>query len=256
MKAHILTLGAAALALTSPLNAEVVEQTPTGFTTRDSVVVKASPYEVWLALIAPSKWWSKSHTWSGDAANLYISPQANGCFCELLPPPADAPEEIRRGSALHMTVIQADPGKVLRMRGGLGPLQSEPADGVLTIALGKSGEGTRIVWEYVVGGPMRYEVPVISKAVDGVMSQQLRGLARLIGPLDGPAPAPAAEKAAAEKPAAPAPAAKPAPDAPAAKPADAKPAAPKPAAPKPADSKPAEPKLKVDDAFADIEEPQ
>ena len=240
--ARVFLAGASLFA--APLSAEVVEETPTGFTTRDSVVVKGTPYEVWLALIAPAKWWNKSHTWSGDAANLYISPQANGCFCELLPPPADAPEEIRRGSALHMTVIQADPGKALRMRGGLGPLQSEPADGVLTVALSKSGEGTRIVWEYVVGGPMRYKVPEISKAVDGVMSQQLRGLARLLGPLDAAAPV--------EEPAAaPAPPGKAVPSKAAtstAAPAT-RPAAPPPATPKPEPAKP-----NVREAFEDIDE--
>ena len=180
---RFLALAAASLALSAPVAAEVVEATGTGFTTRDSVVVKGTPYDAWLALIAPAKWWNKGHTWSGDAANLYISAQANGCFCELLPAPEGAPEEIRRGSALHMSVIMADPGKVLRMRGGLGPLQSEPADGVLTVTLSAVDGGTRIVWEYVVGGSMRYEVPVIAKAVDEVMSQQLRGLARVLGPV-------------------------------------------------------------------------
>ena len=174
----------AALALATPLSAEVVQTTETGFTTRDSVVVKGTPFDAWLALISPAKWWNKGHTWSGDAANLYISAQANGCFCELLPAPEGAPEEVRRGSALHMTVVMADPGRVLRMRGGLGPLQSEPADGVLTVTMAGVEGGTRIVWEYVVGGPMRYEVPVIAKAVDGVMSEQLRGLARLLGPVE------------------------------------------------------------------------
>lgn len=183
MTKRLIALAAATLALSSPAAAEVVQVTETGFTTRDSVVVKSTPFEAWQALIAPAKWWNKGHTWSGEAENLYISAQANGCFCELLPPPEGAPEDIRRGSALHMTVIMADPGKVLRMRGGLGPLQSEPADGVLTVTLSPTPGGTRIVWEYVVGGPMRYEIPMISKAVDGVMSEQLRGLARLLGPV-------------------------------------------------------------------------
>lgn len=189
-------LALAAVFAATSASAEVVEATDSGFTTRDSVVVKGSRYEAWNALIAPAKWWNKGHTWSGDAANLYISPQANGCFCELLPAADDAPEDVRRGSALHMTVVMVDPGKVLRMRGGLGPLQSEPADGVLTVTLSDADGGTRIVWEYVVGGPMRYEVPEISKAVDVVMSQQLRGLARLLGPLE------TAEATAAEQPAA------------------------------------------------------
>jgi hypothetical protein len=199
----------AALLGSAPAAAEVVEQTDSGFTTRDTVVVKGTPYEVWLALISPAKWWSKGHTWSGDAQNLYISAQANGCFCELLPAPEGAPEEIRRGSAQHMTVVMADPGKVLRMRGGLGPLQSEPAEGVLTVTLGKVDGGTKIVWEYVVGGPMRYEIPVISKAVDGVMSQQLRGLASVLGPVASAKPEAEEEPSPAKDAAAPKPAAKP-----------------------------------------------
>lgn len=183
MVPRLSVLAAAVLALSAPVAAEVVQTSDHGFTTRDSVVVKGSLYDAWLALVAPARWWNKSHTWSGDAANLYISAQANGCFCELLPAPEGAPEEVRRGSVMHMAVIMVDPGKVLRMRGGLGPLQSEPADGVLTVTLSSVEGGTRIVWEYVVGGPMRYEIPQISKAVDGVMSDQLRRLARLLGPV-------------------------------------------------------------------------
>ncbi|MEM6827578.1 MAG: hypothetical protein AAF553_06510, partial [Pseudomonadota bacterium] len=92
------------------------------------------------------------------------------------------------GSVEHMRVIQAYPESALRMVGGLGPLQSEPVNGVLTIALTPvdtpSGQGTRIVWEYNVGGSMRYEIPVISKAVDGVMSVQLAGLAEKLGKVE------------------------------------------------------------------------
>lgn len=237
MTKRLIALAAATLALSSPAAAEVVQVTETGFTTRDSVVVKGTPFEAWQALIAPAKWWNKGHTWSGEAENLYISAQANGCFCELLPPPEGAPEDIRRGSALHMTVIMADPGKVLRMRGGLGPLQSEPADGVLTVTLSPTPGGTRIVWEYVVGGPMRYEIPMISKAVDEVMSEQLRGLARLLGPVvveDEAASARAADESVLED-----------------KQEQAKPAPEKPdAAPKP-DAK-APPKPKVEEAFEDL----
>lgn len=171
----------AAALLAAPAAAEVVEQTDNGFATRDSATVKATPYEVWQALIAPARWWNDGHTWSGDAQNMFLSAQGGGCFCEMLPVRAGAPEGVRRGSAMHMLVVQADPPQVLRMRGGLGPLQSEPVDGVLTVTLAPADGGTRIVWEYVVGGHMRFEVATIAKAVDGVMSQQLRGLAALFG---------------------------------------------------------------------------
>ncbi len=93
------------------------------------------------------------------------------------------------GSAQHVTVLQAYPMRVLRMRGGLGPLQGEPVTGILTVTLKEEGEGTRILWEYKVGGPMRYEIAQISKAVDGVMSQQLAGLAKHLGGGSGDAAA-------------------------------------------------------------------
>ncbi len=178
----------AALSISTPVSAEVIKADEKGFVTRDSAVVEAEPKAVWLALISPSKWWNKAHTWSGDAANLTLRPQAGGCFCERIPEDPASDEVTLEGSVEHLRVIQAFPEKVLRMRGGLGPLQSEPATGVLTIAIGKEESGgTRIVWEYVVGGTMRYKVPVIAKAVDAVMTQQLNGLAAMLGRIDEPA---------------------------------------------------------------------
>src|SRR3546814_12366598 len=83
-----------------------------------------------------------------------------------------------------MRVNQAYPDRALRMQGALGPLQSEAVTGILTIAISEVEEGTRIVGEYVVGGHMRFEIPVIAKAVDGVLSQQLAGLAAPLGRVD------------------------------------------------------------------------
>ncbi|MBD3773849.1 MAG: SRPBCC family protein [Rhodobacteraceae bacterium] len=169
--------------------AEVTKQDEGGFVSVNTATVAATPYETWLALIAPGKWWSANHTWSGDAANLYISAQGGGCFCELLPEDKDAPVGVRRGSAQHMVVLQAAPPRVLRMRGGLGPLQGEPATGVLTVTLKPVEGGTRILFEYVVGGYMRYKTGEIAPAVDAVLRQQLGGLVKLLGAADGPADA-------------------------------------------------------------------
>ena len=167
-----------------PANAEVVEVAEGGFVTRDTAIVEANPKSVWLALIAPKNWWNSGHTWSGDSANLTLKPQAGGCFCELIPEDPDPTKITLEGSVEHMRVIQAYPERALRMHGALGPLQSEPVTGVLTIAISEVEQGTRIVWEYVVGGYMRYDPSVISMAVDGVMSQQLSGLAELLGPVE------------------------------------------------------------------------
>ncbi|QYJ06439.1 SRPBCC family protein [Qipengyuania flava] len=176
-------LAAGALVAGAPLSAEVAETNANGFVTRDVAEVAATPLQTWLALIKPGDWWNDSHTWSADASNMTLTPQAGGCFCERVPGEDREDGFSLDGSVQHMEVIQAYPLRNLRMRGGLGPLQSEPATGVLTITLEEIDGGTRVRWEYVVGGYMRYETDIIAQAVDGVMSQQLAGLRDLLGPL-------------------------------------------------------------------------
>ena len=182
----VLPCALAALA-PSPALADVVEQGTDSFVTRETRIVEAGPREVWMAMISPGKWWNDDHTWSGDAANMTLTPQADGCFCERIPEVETRDTVGLAGSVQHMTVVYAAPDKALRMRGALGPLQSEAVTGVLTIALEAVDQGTSITFEYVVAGYMRYEVPTISKAVDGVMTQQLDGLANLLGAVDTPA---------------------------------------------------------------------
>ena len=181
-------LVATLLTSAAPLQAEVVSTTPTGFVTRDTAQIAAPPMAVWLALTKPADWWSDEHTWSGDAANLTLTPQAGGCFCETIPGGDAGSASAMDGSARHATVVQAFPLKVMRLRGGLGPLQGEPAEGVLTITLKEIPGGTRVLWEYNVGGPMRFEIPMISAAVDQVMSQQLAGLRSHLGALPDTSP--------------------------------------------------------------------
>lgn len=259
---------AAALALgvlaAVPATAEVTRTTDNSFVSRNEVVVTASPKEVWLALISPSTWWQSAHTWSGDAKNLTLMPQAGGCFCETIPEVDEPGRFTLQGSVEHMRVVQAYPEAALRMVGSLGPLQSEPVTGVLTIVISKVPKGTRIVFEYNVGGAMRYEVPVISKAVDGVMAAQIASLAKPLGVVPMPPP-PAVEPAPAPAPAtnavspgAPAtggakPAAAPA-SAPAAAPKAAAAPGAKPApVPAPA-AKPAPKSPSVEDAFGDLDD--
>ena len=192
----IRTAIAAAALLATPLlvpaaaQAEVVEQSETHFVVRSTLDLAAQPKDVWLALIEPGDWWDDAHTWSGDAANMTLTPQAGECFCETIPAEDDGDDSFGlQGSVQHMVVVQAVPRKVLRMRGALGPLQSEPVDGVLTITLQPIEDpddkgkviGTQVVWEYVVGGSMRFDIGTISKAVDAVIDEQALGLAKAVG---------------------------------------------------------------------------
>ena len=174
----------ATLSSAMPARAEVIATTTDGFVTRDTASVKADPLATWLALTKPGEWWSDQHSWSGDAKNMTLTPQGGGCFCERIPVGDSGNSSAMEGSARHAEVIQAFPMKVLRMRGGFGPLQSEPATGVLTITLKEIEGGTRILWEYNVGGPMRYKIAEIAPAVDAVMSEQLRRLRAHLGPIE------------------------------------------------------------------------
>lgn len=259
VKAGAAVLGLGMLACSAPAVAELTRTGEDGFVSRHEVVVEATPKEVWLALISPADWWREEHTWSGDSKNLSLTPKAGGCFCETIPEVDEPGRFTLEGSVEHMRVVQAYPETALRMVGNLGPLQSEPVNAVLTVTITKVDKGTRIVWEYNVGGPMRYEVPVIAKAVDGVMGVQVAALAKPLKVIAMPAPPPPAAPAAAAGPPA-SPAARPTPPAPAPKAAPAT-VAPKPAAapvavpPKPeakTEPKPAPKKPSVEDAFSDL----
>ena len=88
--------------------------TPAGFLVRHDVNVNAAPEASWKALIDVGNWWNSDHSFSGNAANMSIDARPGGCFCEKL---------ANGGGVSHMTVVFASPNTVLRMTGGLGPLQ-------------------------------------------------------------------------------------------------------------------------------------
>ncbi|MES2553659.1 MAG: hypothetical protein V4588_08310, partial [Pseudomonadota bacterium] len=122
-------------AFSSPAYAEVKASSENGFNVIHIASVKATPEEIWKRLLAPKDWWNKAHSWSGSSAGFYIDAQANGCFCELFQEKGADGKLKTTGSVEHMRVIFAQPGKVLRMQGALGPLQSEAVIGTLTIAM-------------------------------------------------------------------------------------------------------------------------
>lgn len=164
--------------LATPASAEVVAANDAGFVIKLSAEAQAPKADAWKVLTAPARWWSGTHTYSGDAANLWIDAQATGCFCEKLPRPKDAPDTQRIGSVEHMHVVYADPqAGVLRMTGGLGPLQQDAGSGTLTITLKQEGEGTRIDWVYAVSGLVVLKPQEIAPLVDKVLAEQLERLA-------------------------------------------------------------------------------
>ena len=181
MRIPVFLTGIVALLVAPSASAEVFQKSPSGFVIRHGADVASSADEAWKELIAPRDWWSSEHTFSGDAANLSIDARAGGCFCEVLPA-KDAPRAAPRGGVEHMRIIYVERGRALRLSGALGPLQSEAVTGRLTINFRPiEGGGTRILWEYVVGGYMRHAVDEIAPAVDAVLGQQLAALAGKLG---------------------------------------------------------------------------
>ncbi len=162
----------------SPAHAEVKTVTDSGFNIVHIAEVAAEPDIIWKRLIAPRDYWSKAHSWSGTSEGFYIDAQANGCFCELFQEMGADGKIKTTGSVEHMRVIFAQPGKVLRMQGALGPLQSEAVLGTLTVAIEplKAGGGSKISFSYVVGGYMRYKTSEIAPAVDKVLGEQFKSL--------------------------------------------------------------------------------
>jgi hypothetical protein len=161
----------AALLAASALHAETTNVTAQGFEVHTTVHVKAPTDKAFAALIVPARWWDSAHTFSHDAANLTLEPQAGGCWCEKLP---------NGGSVEHLHVLYVAPGAALRLRGALGPFQGMALDGVMTFVLKPVDGGSDITVTYLLGGYSKDGFESAAKAVDQVMSEQLAHLKQLL----------------------------------------------------------------------------
>lgn len=159
-------LTAALLALSGPLRAEVVASGPGGFVIGQERELSAPPARVYQAIVDEvSAWWNPDHTYSGNAASLSIEATAGGCFCERL----------GDGAAVeHLRVVFAWPGRLLRLSGGLGPLQSMGATGSMDFALKETaGGGTTLQFRYSVAGFSPDGMAVMAAPVDAMLNEQL-----------------------------------------------------------------------------------
>ena len=174
MAAHLRTLpvlSALFLAATIPALGTVGDVAANGFTVEVTAHVAAPADKVYSALITPAHWWNAEHTFSGNAANLTLDAKAGGCWCERLPD---------GGSVMHLTVVYVAPGKMLRLRGALGPLQAYPVEGAMTWTLKTAGDGTDLSLTYALGGRYKGASKQWSKGVDGVLTEQVTRLQRLV----------------------------------------------------------------------------
>ncbi len=164
-----LLLGASLVSF-GPLTAiaAVKDSGASGFTVENSETVPVSPAIAWKALAEDvGRWWPADHTWWGDAAKLSIDARAGGCFCEI------------NGDrqAQHMIVTLVEPGVLMRMTGGLGPMQGLGLHGALEWRFAAVDGGTRLTLHYRIGGYSPDDLSKFAPVVDQVQALQLKGLA-------------------------------------------------------------------------------
>ena len=169
------------LAATAPVaHAEIKAAASDGFLIVHSARIDAAPARIYALLPAIGRWWNSSHTYSGDAANLTLDPQAGGCFCERW----------NDGAVAHGRVILAMRDKLLRIETALGPLQSKAVTGVLTFQLAPDGNATVLTLAYRVNGSSASALDKDAPAVELVLGEQFARFTRLVetGKPDAPAP--------------------------------------------------------------------
>ncbi len=76
-----------------------------------------------------------------------------------------------------MTVTFVNPGVLLRLTGGLGPLGLMGVDGNMTWEFLDSGEGTLVRFSYAVGGYHPGGLAQLAGSVDAVLGEALQRLA-------------------------------------------------------------------------------
>jgi len=152
-------------------SAAVKDSSPSGFTIENSTVVPVNATTAWAALVNDvDRWWPKDHTWWGQESKLTIDPRAGGCFCEIS----------GERQAQHLQVVFADPPKLLRLAGALGPMQGMGLSGVLEWRLRAADGGTRITVWYRTGGYSPEDLRNLAPVVDRVQRLQLGDLANYL----------------------------------------------------------------------------
>ena len=165
------TLLATLLALAPGLRAEVKAVQDNGFTVQHAVTTPASPEQVYAAMQNIGGWWNPDHSWTGEAANLYLDARPGGCFCERM---ADG------GGVEHLRIIYLSPNREIRFDGALGPLQGMAAHGRMIWSIVPGDGGTQVTFTYHVTGFMDGGFEGLAPAVDGVIGEQLERLSKVL----------------------------------------------------------------------------
>ena len=144
--------------------AEVVGAGGNGFEIRHVIQIVMPTERTFDAFTRVSQWWNKAHTYSGDSANLSLSPQPGGCFCERLP---------NGGGIEHLRVTYVVPGEQLVLTGSLGPLLYEATSGVMVVQVERIAGGSRLTLNYKAAGFANGGADKLAPLVDQVLGDQV-----------------------------------------------------------------------------------
>lgn len=168
-----LLLALCLLLLTTVCRAEtnVIAVSDAGFIVQNTATIDAPPAEVWQALVNNvDNWWPKAHSWWGEESVFSIEPVAGGFFCEVN----------GERSAQHMQIVFVDPSKLLRMTGGLGPLQGLGVFGALDWQFTEKNHKTEVTLIYRVQGYLPDGFASLAPIVANVQGVQLDGLVKFV----------------------------------------------------------------------------
>ena len=146
---------------------EVTESATDGFQIVMRETTQLNPQDAYRVMVEEfSQWYDASHSYGGVPQNLALDLERHAMLEQL-------PEG---GFVRHMEIVFHQPGKVLRMTGGLGPLQGMGVSGALTFAFQPVESGTEITLTYQVSGSSLAHLDKIAGPVDGVLTTQLKRL--------------------------------------------------------------------------------
>ncbi|MEM8736124.1 MAG: hypothetical protein AAGG44_17980, partial [Planctomycetota bacterium] len=153
----------------SVTKAKVRTATPDGFSL---VIEMASPMAAdatFQAFVNDfAKWYDADHSYSGKAENLSLDLERH-CMFETLP---------KGGFVRHMEIVYYHPEqRVIRLLGGLGPLQEMGVTGSFTFAVTPRENGTSaMTLSYRVTGAQDQGLDNLAPVVDRVLQGQMRRL--------------------------------------------------------------------------------
>lgn len=157
--------------LAMPTFAKVDNQSEQHFVIKHEFTVDIPVTKVFQKFKQVELWWEGSHSFTGDASNLYFDFDKQRCYCEQIP---------TGGFVEHLSVIHVTDNQKVVFSGGLGPLQDHPVSGKLIWQFEQQDNKTKVSLEYRVFGFIVGGMDKWPSAVDYVLGVQVKRLEQLL----------------------------------------------------------------------------